>query len=84
LLAKVHDALAPGGVVAIAEFLVDEARAAKTNGLIFAVNMLVNTEDGDTYTFSEIAGWLKEAGFENVRTMDAPGPAPLILANRER
>ncbi len=84
LLAKVHDALAPGGVVAIAEFLVDEARAAKTNGLIFAVNMLVNTEDGDTYTFSEIAGWLKEAGFENVRTMEAPGPAPLILANRAR
>ena len=84
LLAKVHDALAPGGVVAIAEFLVDEARAAKTNGLIFAVNMLVNTEDGDTYTFSEIAGWLKEAGFENVRTMEAPGPAPLILADRAR
>ena len=84
LLAKVHHALAPGGVVAIAEFLVDEARAAKTNGLIFAVNMLVNSEDGDTYTFSEISGWLKEAGFENVRTMEAPGPAPLILANRAR
>jgi ubiquinone/menaquinone biosynthesis C-methylase UbiE len=84
LLAKVHQALAPGGTVAIAEFLVDEARATQTNGLIFAVNMLVNTEDGDTYSFSEIAGWLKEAGFENVRSMEAPGPAPLILANRAR
>ena len=52
------------------------------HGLIFAVNMLVNTEDGDTYRFSEIAGWLKEAGFENVRIMEAPGPVPLILANR--
>jgi len=60
----------------------DEARATQTNGLTFAVNMLVNTEDGDTYRFSEIAGWLKEAGFENVRMMEAPGPVPLILANR--
>ena len=84
LLAKVHQALAPGGALAIAEFLVDEARAVQANGLIFAVNMLVNTEDGDTYSFPEIAGWLKEAGFENVRTMEAPGPAPLILANRAR
>ena len=82
LLAKVRQALAPGGTIAIAEFLVDEARAAKTNALIFAVNMLVNTEDGGTYSFSEIAGWLEEAGFENVRTMEAPGPSPLILADR--
>ena len=44
LLAKVHQALTPGGTLAIAEFLVDEARATQTNGLIFAVNMLVNTE----------------------------------------
>jgi len=29
LLAKVHQALAPGGAIAIAEFLVDEARAAE-------------------------------------------------------
>ena len=84
LLAKVRQALAPGGAVVIAEFLVDDARAAQTNGLIFAVNMLVNTEEGDTYSFSEIAEWLQEAGFENVRTMEAPGPAPLILATRAR
>ena len=82
LLAKVRQALAHGGMVVIAEFLVDEARATQTNALIFAVNMLVNTEEGDAYSFSEIAGWLKEAGFENARTMEASGPAPLILANR--
>jgi len=84
LLAKVYKALAPGGAIAIAEFLVDEARATQTNALIFAVNMLVNSKVGDTYSFAEIAGWLKEAGFENVRTMEAPGPSPLILANRPR
>ena len=84
LLAKIHQALAPGGVLAIAEFLVDDAHASPTHALIFAVNMLVNTEQGDTYSFSQIAAWLTEAGFENVRTLPAPGPSPLILANRKR
>ncbi|MDB5289586.1 MAG: O-methyltransferase family 2, partial [Phycisphaerales bacterium] len=50
--------------------------------LIFAVNMLVNTDTGDTYTFSEMSSWLREAGFENVRQFPAPGPSPLILAER--
>jgi len=84
LLSKVFNALAPGGTIAIAEFLVDDARAANTRGLIFAVNMLVNTDDGDTFSFNEIAGWLRLAGFENARTVESPGPSPLILANRPK
>ncbi len=44
LLRRTHAALAPGGTIAIAEFLVDADRRGPLNGLIFAVNMLVNTE----------------------------------------
>jgi len=50
--------------------------------LLFAVNMLVATQNGDTFTFGEISGWLREAGFENARLVDMPSPSPLILANR--
>ena len=82
LLAKVFAALAPGGTIAIAEFLVNADRTGPPNGLLFAVNMLVNTDDGGTYSFEEISAWLREAGFENPRTLDAPGPSPLILATK--
>jgi hypothetical protein len=82
LLKKTRAALAPGGTIAIAEFLVNDDRTGPPVGLMFAVNMLVATERGDTYSFGEIAGWLREAGFENPRTIDSPGPSPLILANR--
>ena len=82
LLRKTFEALAPGGTIAIAEFLVNEDRGGPPNGLIFAVNMLVATDEGDTWSFPEIARWLEEAGFENPRTLPAPGPSPLILANR--
>jgi hypothetical protein len=41
--------------------------------------MLVNSDHGDTFSFDEISGWLDDAGFENVRTVDAPGLAPLLI-----
>ena len=82
LLAKTFRALAPGGTIAIAEFLVNPDRTGPLNGLFFAVNMLVNTDTGDTYSFEEIGNWLENAGFTNSRTMDSPGPSPLILATK--
>jgi ubiquinone/menaquinone biosynthesis C-methylase UbiE len=82
LLTKTFQALAPGGTIAIAEFLVNPDRTGPINGLFFAVNMLVNTDAGDTYSFEEISSWLTAAGFANPRTLEAPGPSPLILATR--
>jgi 2-polyprenyl-3-methyl-5-hydroxy-6-metoxy-1,4-benzoquinol methylase len=82
LLKKTFDALAPGGTIAIAEFLVNAERTGPLNGLIFAVNMLVNTEKGGTFSFEEISGWLREAGFVDARTLDTHGPSPLILATK--
>ena len=52
-------------------------------GLIFAVNMLVNTERGDTFSFGEIARWLTAAGFTDARLVEElPCPSPLILATK--
>jgi 3-hydroxy-5-methyl-1-naphthoate 3-O-methyltransferase len=82
LLAKTFKALSSGGTIAIAEFLVNPDRTGPVNGLFFAVNMLVNTDTGNTYSFEEISGWLAETGFINPRTLDAPGPSPLILATK--
>jgi 2-polyprenyl-3-methyl-5-hydroxy-6-metoxy-1,4-benzoquinol methylase len=82
LLRKTFEAMAPGGTVVIAEFIAGEDRTDPPDALIFAVTMLVNTEEGGTFTLSEMASWLKEAGFVDVRELDAPGPAPLILATK--
>jgi 2-polyprenyl-3-methyl-5-hydroxy-6-metoxy-1,4-benzoquinol methylase len=83
LLRKVSYALVPGGTVVIAEFLVNQERTGPLNGLIFAVNMLVNTESGDTFSLEEIRGWLEASGFTDVRSLEAPSPSPLILATKK-
>ncbi len=82
LLRKVFGALAPGGTIAIAEFLVNADRTGPVMPLLFAGNMLVNTDEGDTFSFEEISGWLADAGFTNARLLEVPGPSPLILATK--
>ena len=79
LLHKTFNALAPDGTIVIAELLVDPDRIAAVPALIFSVNMLVNSEHGDTFSFDEISEWLVDAGFENIRTINAPCLAPLII-----
>ncbi|MFP5229721.1 MAG: methyltransferase [Acidobacteriota bacterium] len=82
LLAKTFAALASGGTIAVQEFLVNKERTGPINGLFFAVNMLVNTQEGNTWSFEEIGAWLEEAGFTDARLFEAPGPSPLILATK--
>lgn len=82
LLRKTFAALVPGGTVAIAEFVPNDDRTGPPNALIFAVNMLVNTDEGDTFTFSEISEWLRESGFKDPRQLQVQGPSPLILATK--
>jgi 3-hydroxy-5-methyl-1-naphthoate 3-O-methyltransferase len=84
LLKKVFGALASGGTVAIAEFVADDDRTGPPPALMFAVNMLVHTDLGDTFTFREISGWLTDAGFEEARQLDAPSVSPLILATKPK
>lgn len=82
LIKKVFDSLAAGGVIAIQEFLPNDERTGPPTALIFAVNMLVNTVEGDTFTFPEISSWLTEAGFTNPRLLHVPAVSPLILAEK--
>jgi len=84
LLEKTFDALAPGGTIAIAEILVDADRSGPLPALLFAVNMLVNSDTGDTFSLEEITGWLRDAKFESVRVIAAPGLAPRIILATKR
>jgi hypothetical protein len=46
--------------------------------------MLVNTDEGDTFTFAEISAWLEEAGYVNPRLLEVPSVSPLVLADKPR
>ncbi|HUU56843.1 MAG TPA: methyltransferase, partial [bacterium] len=56
LIANGAAALNPGGRLVIQDFVVDEGRVGPPQAVIFALNMLVNTDAGDTYAEAEIRG----------------------------
>ncbi|MFZ2146028.1 MAG: methyltransferase [Sedimentisphaerales bacterium] len=66
LFAKVHKALKDGGVVVIRDVVMDASHTSPEGGALFAINMLVATEGGGTYTFDEYRHDLCEAGFGEV------------------
>lgn len=82
LLSKAFAALNPGGRVAVSDFVMDDDRMGPEQGVFFALNMLANTREGDTYTESEYRQWMTEAGFTEF-TRAATGPATALLAARK-
>ncbi len=71
LFQKVWRAMVPGGRMIIRDHVMEPDRTEPKDGAIFAVNMLVNTAGGSTYTFGEIRDWLEKAGFASVRLLKA-------------
>lgn len=66
LFAKIYAALPETGVLVIRDVVMDECRSQPEVGALFAVNMLVSTEGGGTYTFDEFRDDLLQAGFQKV------------------
>jgi len=84
LLRKTFAALAPGGTIVVPEFILDEQRSGPMATVCFSLSMVVLSDDGATFTLSELTRWLHEVGFADVRLLHAPAPSPLILATKPR
>jgi hypothetical protein len=67
LYRKIFTALDAGGTVIIRDHFMDDSRTNPPSGAMFAINMLVNTRGGDTYTFQEVKEELEQAGFTDVK-----------------
>ena len=66
LLRRVRTSLAPGGRVAVQEFLLSEGKTSPPGPAFFSVHMVAVTEAGRAYTSREIGAMLKTAGFRKI------------------
>ncbi|HZT60152.1 MAG TPA: methyltransferase [Pyrinomonadaceae bacterium] len=83
LFRKLRRALRAGGRVVVIDMIPNDARTAPPHALAFALNMLLNTEVGDTYTRAEYTEWLNEAGFPRVETADIGSHSPVIIGHAD-
>jgi (2Fe-2S) ferredoxin/precorrin-6B methylase 2 len=82
LLRRCHEALAPGGRVVVQDFILEPDKTAPRFAALFALNMLVGTRGGASYSEPEYAAWLAEAGFHEIRHARLPGITGLMIASR--
>ena len=49
---------------------------------LFSLNMLINSDDGNSYNKDEIKNWLADVGFEYSETIKLIGPVSSIIAKK--
>jgi ubiquinone/menaquinone biosynthesis C-methylase UbiE len=82
LLRKVAASLRPGGRVAVLEFVVNDDHVSPPLQAAFAMNMLAGTDAGDVYSYAQIAGMLREAGFGEISSHELPNPQTVIVGKK--
>jgi SAM-dependent methyltransferase len=84
LLRKVQTALKPEGRAVILEFVPHEDRVSPPPAASFALVMLLGTPAGDAYTFRELEGMLREAGFARARHHSIPGSPQTVVVGEKQ
>ena len=79
LLSRAAGWLAPGGTVAIIDFLPNERRDGPRGVVLYAAELAQRTPTGQLYPFSSYAGWLRESGFERVERVELTPYPPVTL-----
>lgn len=82
LIKKCSNSLNSGGQIVIKDWVMNEARTEPTGGALFALNMLVGTECGDTYTEKEMREWFSNAGITKIERKNTSYGWSLIIGTK--
>jgi ubiquinone/menaquinone biosynthesis C-methylase UbiE len=82
LIHKSAAALRPGGALLVAGFLPNDVRTGPLLPLLFGLDMLLHSPEGDAYTLRQYRSWMREAGLHGARTLAASAVSPLVLATK--
>jgi ubiquinone/menaquinone biosynthesis C-methylase UbiE len=82
-MARVREALAPGGRAVTVEFVPDEGRVTPPHAAMFSLVMLCSTPAGDAYTFAELDAMFRHAGLTRSELrVPGPGGPQVIISQR--
>jgi SAM-dependent methyltransferase len=84
LLGRATRWLAPGGTLAVIDFLANERREGPRGLALYAIDLMRRTPGGQVYPFSSYAGWLRDAGCERVERSELSTSPPVTLVRARR
>lgn len=74
IIRKAAEALEPGGLLLVHDFILDDNRDGPLFPALFALNMLLGTDSGRSYTEGEVRAMLTAAGIIEVQRLAYRGP----------
>ncbi|MBI4832041.1 MAG: methyltransferase domain-containing protein [Candidatus Lindowbacteria bacterium] len=84
LYRKIWDALTPGGTLVIRDHVMSKDLTKPLDGALFAINMLVATPGGKSYSFEEIREELQQAGFTRAKLVHRAEMDSLVTAQKPK
>ena len=85
LLKKAFESLSEGGLVVVSDVFFDnQAKDSPLFATLFALTMLLSSEHGSAHAKTEMAAWMSDAGFVDIRIQPLPPPMPhtMLLGTR--
>lgn len=82
LIERAAASLRPGGRIVVSDYFVDRSRSLAAHALMMGVTMMASTRRGGTFTYGDVAGWLRDAGFEAIRLIEPIGYQEAFVASR--
>lgn len=84
VVARAKEALEPGGLILIQEFILDDSLEGPVFPALFSLNMLLGTDGGQSYSSGQLKELLSDAGFRDLQLLplQLPNGAGVIAAIR--
>ena len=86
IVRKSFELLHEDGQILIHDYFPDRSESFPHKGLLYDINMMLNTYEGVCHDSSLVVSWLQEVKFEKIEIQDLPSDSSIILApiNRDR
>jgi len=74
ILRKGVEALEPGGLLLVQEFILNDHKDGPLFPALFSLNMLIGTEHGQAYAEGELADMMRGAGLRDIKRLEVKLP----------
>lgn len=84
IIQKATDALEPGGMIIIHEFILNNTMDGPLFPALFSLNMLLGTSSGQAYSERQLTEMLRTAGIKNIRriSVQTPNESSLLIGDK--
>lgn len=80
VLQKLYHSVRAGGILVLADVLLNADGITPTAAVMLDLSMMVNSSHGRVRSLDEYRGWLEQCGFQQIDPLNVNGPFPLLSA----